>query len=79
MIDVTMQQLGESADEGTLGRWLKNVNDYVEKDEPLVEVITDKVNVEVLSDYEGVLAEILANEGETVKIGQVICRIRPNA
>jgi pyruvate/2-oxoglutarate dehydrogenase complex dihydrolipoamide acyltransferase (E2) component len=63
---VTMPQLGESVAEGTIGRWLKQPGDTVEKYEPLLEVITDKVNAEVPSPYAGVLREILAEEGATV-------------
>src|SRR6186713_1375632 len=63
---VTMPQLGESVAEGTIGKWLKKPGDHVAKYEPLVEVITDKVNAEVPSPYEGTLTEILVQEGETV-------------
>jgi 2-oxoisovalerate dehydrogenase E2 component (dihydrolipoyl transacylase) len=63
---VTMPQLGESVAEGTIGKWLKKPGDTVAKYEPLVEVITDKVNAEVPSPFEGVLREILAEEGSTV-------------
>jgi 2-oxoisovalerate dehydrogenase E2 component (dihydrolipoyl transacylase) len=63
---VTMPQLGESVAEGTIGKWLKQPGDHVAKYEPLVEVITDKVNAEVPSPFEGVLREILAEEGATV-------------
>jgi 2-oxoisovalerate dehydrogenase E2 component (dihydrolipoyl transacylase) len=63
---VTMPQLGESVAEGTIGRWLKQPGDTVAKYEPLVEVITDKVNAEVPSPFAGVLREILAEEGATV-------------
>lgn len=66
MAKVTMPQLGESVAEGTIGRWLKQPGDTVEKYEPLVEVITDKVNAEVPSPFAGVLKEILAEEGATV-------------
>ncbi len=66
MAKVTMPQLGESVAEGTIGRWLKQPGDTVEKYEPLVEVITDKVNAEVPSPFAGVLKEILAQEGDTV-------------
>src|SRR5688572_10326061 len=66
MPKVQMPQLGESVAEGTIGKWLKNVGDHVEKYEPIVEVITDKVNAEVPSPYEGSLTEILVQEGETV-------------
>jgi 2-oxoisovalerate dehydrogenase E2 component (dihydrolipoyl transacylase) len=61
-----MPQLGESVAEGTIGKWLKQPGDHVDKYEPLVEVITDKVNAEVPSPFEGVLREILAEEGATV-------------
>src|SRR6185369_9374088 len=61
-----MPQLGESVAEGTIGKWLKKPGDHVDKYEPLLEVITDKVNAEVPSPYEGVLKEILVEEGATV-------------
>jgi len=63
---VTMPQLGESVAEGTIGKWLKQVGDHVDKYEPIVEVITDKVNAEVPSPFEGTLTAILVQEGETV-------------
>src|SRR6266576_3672971 len=63
---VTMPQLGESVAEGTIGKWLKRPGDTVEKYEPLVEVITDKVNAEVPSPFAGILREILVEEGATV-------------
>jgi 2-oxoisovalerate dehydrogenase E2 component (dihydrolipoyl transacylase) len=63
---VTMPQLGESVAEGTIGRWLKQPGDSVAKYEPLLEVITDKVNAEVPSPFAGILREILAPEGATV-------------
>jgi 2-oxoisovalerate dehydrogenase E2 component (dihydrolipoyl transacylase) len=63
---VTMPQLGESVAEGTIGKWLKQVGDNVDKYEPLVEVITDKVNAEVPSPFAGILREILVEEGATV-------------
>lgn len=66
MAKVTMPQLGESVAEGTIGRWLKQPGDAVAKFEPLLEVITDKVNAEVPSPFAGVLREILAPEGATV-------------
>ena len=66
MAKVTMPQLGESVAEGTIGKWLKQPGDHVAKYEPLVEVITDKVNAEVPSPFEGILREILAAEGATV-------------
>jgi pyruvate/2-oxoglutarate dehydrogenase complex dihydrolipoamide acyltransferase (E2) component len=63
---VTMPQLGESVAEGTIGKWLKQPGDHVAKYEPLLEVITDKVNAEVPSPFEGILKEILVEEGATV-------------
>ena len=66
MAKVTMPQLGESVAEGTIGKWLKKPGDTVAKYEPLLEVITDKVNAEVPSPFEGVLKEILVEEGATV-------------
>jgi 2-oxoisovalerate dehydrogenase E2 component (dihydrolipoyl transacylase) len=63
---VTMPQLGESVAEGTIGKWLKQLGDRVERDEPLLEVITDKVNAEVPSPFAGILTEILVAEGQTV-------------
>src|SRR6478736_4989990 len=61
-----MPQLGESVAEGTIGKWLKQPGDHVAKYEPLVEVVTDKVNAEVPSPFEGILREILVEEGATV-------------
>ncbi|MBI3748560.1 MAG: E3 binding domain-containing protein, partial [Chloroflexi bacterium] len=66
MAKVTMPQLGESVAEGTIGKWLKQPGDHVDKYEPLVEVITDKVNAEVPSPFAGTLTEILVEEGATV-------------
>src|SRR5260221_10526145 len=63
---MTRPKLGESVAEGTIGKWLKKPGDHVDKYEPLLEVITDKVNAEVPSPYEGVLKEILVEEGATV-------------
>src|SRR5947209_5458935 len=64
-----MPQLGETVTEGTITRWLKQVGDPVEVDEPLFEVSTDKVDSEVPAPAAGVLAEILVPEGETVDVG----------
>ena len=75
MAKVTMPQLGESVAEGTIGRWLKRPGERVEKDEPLVEVITDKVNAEVPSPCAGVLTAILVDEGATVPNGAEIAEI----
>jgi 2-oxoglutarate dehydrogenase E2 component (dihydrolipoamide succinyltransferase) len=69
MADVEMPQLGETVTEGTITRWFKQVGDAVERDEPLFEVSTDKVDSEVPSPAAGVLTEILVEEGETVDVG----------
>src|SRR6476646_8010401 len=66
---VTMPALGESVTEGTVTRWLKNVGDTVEVDEPLLEVSTDKVDTEIPSPVAGTLQEILVNEDDTVPVG----------
>ena len=66
---VTMPALGESVTEGTVTRWLKNVGDHVEVDEPLLEVSTDKVDTEIPSPVAGTLQEILVQEDDTVPVG----------
>jgi pyruvate dehydrogenase E2 component (dihydrolipoamide acetyltransferase) len=68
-VDVTMPQLGETVTEGTISRWLKNVGEHVDADEPLFEVSTDKVDSEVPAPVAGVISEILVPEGETVEVG----------
>lgn len=75
MAEIKLPQLGESVTEGTIGRWLKSVGDRVKKYDALCEVVTDKVNAEIPSDFEGVLQEILITEGTTVPVGTLICRI----
>lgn len=75
MADVVMPQMGESIVEGTLTRWLKKVGDRVERDEPLFEISTDKVDTEIPSPAAGVLSEILVEEGATVAINTVVARI----
>src|SRR5918912_2929724 len=65
---VKMPQLGESVSEGTIGRWLKKPGDRVERDEPLVEIQTDKVNAEVPSPVAGILQQILLPEGTTAAV-----------
>ena len=72
---VTLPALGESVTEGTVSRWLKQVGDTVEADEPLLEVSTDKVDTEIPSPAAGVLLEIRAQEDETVEIGAVLAVI----
>src|SRR6266571_2968771 len=74
-----MPQLGESVTEGTVDHWLKNEGDFVKRDEPLVEVVTDKVNAEIPSPFEGKLVKITAAQGETVRVGAVIAQIETGA
>ncbi len=78
MIDVVMPQMGESIVEGTLTRWLKKPGDKVERDEPLFEISTDKVDTEIPSPAEGVLNEVLVQEGTTVAINAIVARIGEN-
>ncbi|HMF76402.1 MAG TPA: 2-oxoglutarate dehydrogenase, E2 component, dihydrolipoamide succinyltransferase [Bryobacteraceae bacterium] len=75
MIDVVMPQMGESIVEGTLTRWLKKSGDKVERDEPLFEISTDKVDTEIPAPTAGVLSEILVQEGTTVAINSIVARI----
>lgn len=70
---ITMPQLGESVTEGTISKWLVSVGDYVKKYDPLAEVMTDKVNAEIPSSFEGVIQELTADEGDTLSVGETIC------
>lgn len=70
---LTMPQLGESVTEGTIEKWLVNVGDYVEKYEPVAEIMTDKVTAEVPSSYSGTITEIIAKEGATIEVGETMC------
>ncbi|MEB8007962.1 dihydrolipoyllysine-residue succinyltransferase [Staphylococcus pseudoxylosus] len=72
MPEVKVPELAESITEGTIAEWLKQVGDSVDKGEAIVELETDKVNVEVVSEEAGVLQELLADEGDTVEVGQSI-------
>src|SRR5712692_3441515 len=76
---IKMPQLGESVTEGTVDKWLKHEGDFVKRDEPIVEVVTDKVNAEIPSPFEGKLVKIAVNEGETVRVGAVIAQIETAA
>lgn len=79
MTDVVMPQMGESIVEGTLTKWLKKVGDRVERDEPLFEISTDKVDSEIPAPASGVLSEVLVEEGATVSINTVVARIGESA
>ena len=72
---VTMPQMGESITEGTIVRWIKKPGDSVDRDEPLFEISTDKVDAEIPSPAAGVLVEITVKEGETVPVGAVVASI----
>ncbi|MCW9705431.1 2-oxoglutarate dehydrogenase, E2 component, dihydrolipoamide succinyltransferase [Fodinibius salsisoli] len=74
-VEVEMPQMGESVMEGTVIEWTKNIGDSVEEDETLLEIATDKVDTEVPSPQAGILVEILAEEDETIEVGQVIAVI----
>lgn len=73
--DVLMPQMGESITEGTIVKWLKKVGDTVGRDEPILEISTDKVDAEIPSPAAGTLTEILAQEGDTVAVNSVIARL----
>src|SRR5438105_622308 len=73
--DVVMPQMGESIAEGTIVRWLKKPGDKVERDEPLLEISTDKVDAEIPSPATGTLTEIVVQEGQTVAVNAVVARI----
>ena len=73
--EVPMPQMGESIAEGTVSRWLKKVGDLVDRDEPILEISTDKVDAEIPAPQAGVLVEILVGEGETVEVGTVVAYI----
>jgi len=79
MTDVVMPQMGESIVEGTLTKWLKKPGDHVERDEPLFEISTDKVDTEIPSSTAGTLVEVLVEEGKTVGINTVVARIESGA
>ena len=72
-----MPQMGESIAEGTVSKWLKAVGDTVQRDEPILEISTDKVDAEIPSPSEGTLVEIVVQEGQTVEVGTVVAFIDP--
>src|SRR4051794_31948231 len=77
-LQITMPQMGESVSEGTVLTWHKQEGDWVEKDETLVEVSTDKVDAEVPAPASGKLVKILAQEDETVEVGQPLAEMEPS-
>ena len=72
---IKMPQLGESVTEGTISKWLVSVGDKVNKYDPLAEVMTDKVNAEVPSSFTGTIKELVAEDGDTLAVGEIICTI----
>ncbi len=76
-IEVPMPQMGESIAEGTVSRWLKQVGEGVQRDEPILEISTDKVDAEIPSPSDGTLVEIAVAEGETVEVGTIVAYIDP--
>src|ERR1043165_3610159 len=74
-VDVVMPQMGESIAEGTLSKWVKRGGDQVKRDEPIFEISTDKVDAEIPSPTNGVIAEIIVTEGQTVPVQALVARI----
>ena len=72
-----MPQMGESIAEGTVSKWLKQVGDTVERDEPILEISTDKVDAEIPAPSAGILVEVGVEEGETVEVGTILALIDP--
>src|SRR5216110_1969276 len=79
MTEIRVPTLGESVTEATIGRWFKKAGDAVAVDEPLVELETDKVTIEVPAPAAGVLSEIAAKDGETVAVGALLGQIKDGA
>ena len=72
---MAMPQLGESVTEGTISKWLVSPGDHVNKYDPIAEVMTDKVNAEVPSSFTGTITELVGEEGQTLAVGEIICKI----
>jgi 2-oxoglutarate dehydrogenase E2 component (dihydrolipoamide succinyltransferase) len=79
MAEIRVPTLGESVTEATIGRWFKKAGDAVAVDEPLVELETDKVTIEVPAPFAGTLNEIVAKDGETVAVGALLGQITEGA
>ena len=77
-IEVPMPQMGESIAEGTVSKWLKQLGEAVERDEPILEISTDKVDAEIPAPASGTLVEISVAEGETVEVGTIVAFIDPD-
>src|SRR5215468_5187095 len=79
MTEIRVPTLGESVTEATIGKWFKQRGDVVAADEPLVELETDKVTIEVPAPTAGVLSEIVAKDGDTVSVGALLGQIKDGA
>src|SRR5690625_4852329 len=79
MKEIKIPELAESIMEGTIAEWLVKKGEKIEKGDPVVELETDKVNIEVHSEYTGVITDILSSEGDDVEIGDVIAKLDENA
>src|SRR5580658_8578341 len=79
MTDIRVPTLGESVTEATIGKWFKKAGDPVAVDEPLVELETDKVTIEVPAPAAGILGEIIAQDGQTVAVGALLGQINEGA
>ncbi|MCQ6276186.1 dihydrolipoyllysine-residue succinyltransferase [Bacillus sp. V3B] len=76
MAEIKVPELAESITEGTVAQWLKKIGDTVNKGDYIVELETDKVNVEIISEYSGILSDLKAKEGDTVKVGETIAVVK---
>ena len=79
LVNVTLPEMGESVSEGSIVEWRKKVGDWVEEGEPIVDVTTDKVDVEVPSTASGVITAIHGDEGATINVGAVLAEIDTKA
>ncbi len=79
LVDIVMPKMGESIMEGTILKWLKQPGDKVERDEPILEISTDKVDTEVPSPESGILAELLYKENDTVEVGNVLAKLETDS
>lgn len=79
LVDIIMPKMGESIMEGTILKWLKNPGDKVERDEPILEISTDKVDTEVPSPEAGIMAELLFKENDTVEVGAVLAKLETDS
>src|SRR6187402_1761806 len=77
--EVVMPQMGESIAEGTITKWLKNIGEHVDRDEPLFEISTDKVDAEIPSPAAGTLTEVRYKEGDTVEVNTVVAVLDGNS